>query len=286
VDILVATLIIVVACTITCGLLFLLHRYGTRDALLADTTRGAGIYGVVGTSFAVLLAFVVFIGFQSYNEARQGAEEEADSVVEQFRAAEFFPTKQRRELQGELVCYGRAVVHHDWPAMRDQGGSQVVGDWSLALQDSYETLRVVSPKEQWGFGNLLTLSDERIDSRRQRLTQSVPLITTPVWFFLGIGALLNIAFVLIFVDRRSETLAIQFMLMASVTTIVIAGLLLIWFLDHPYENANGSIKPVEMERVVGEMAREEPGLPIPCSEEGSFSSPSARLGRSPRELTG
>jgi hypothetical protein len=270
VDILIATLIILGACTVTCGLLYALHRFGTRDALLADTTRGAGIYGVVGTSFAVLLAFVVFIGFQSYNDARQGAEHEADSVLEQFRASEFFPVSQREDLQGELVCYGRAVVHHDWPAMRDQGGSGVVGDWSLTLQDSYETLRVVTPKEQWGFGNLLTLSDERIDSRRQRLTQSVPLITTPVWFFLGIGALLNIAFVLIFVDRRTETLAIQFLLMASVTTIVVAGLLLVAFLDHPYEDANGSIKPVEMERVVDEMLKEEPGLPLPCNRRGDF----------------
>jgi hypothetical protein len=270
VNLLLAAVIILGACAITCGLLYGLHRYGSRDALLADTTRGAGIYGVVGTSFAVLLAFVVFIGFESYNEARQGAEKEADSVVEQFRAAEFFPAEQREVLQGELVCYGRAVIHHDWPAMRKQGGSDVVGDWSLALQDSYERLRVVTPKEQWGFGNLLTLSDERIDARRQRLTQSVPLITTPVWFFLGIGALLNIAFVLIFLDRRTETLAIQSLLMASVTAIVVAGLLLVWFLDHPYEDANGSIKPVEMERVVEEMLREEPGLPVPCTRHGEF----------------
>jgi hypothetical protein len=144
--------------------------------------------------------------------------------------------------------------------------SSATGAWPC----SYERLRVVTPKEQWGFGNLLTLSDERIDARRQRLTQSVPLITTPVWFFLGIGALLNIAFVLIFLDRRTETLAIQSLLMASVTAIVVAGLLLVWFLDHPYEDANGSIKPVEMERVVEEMLREEPGLPVPCTRHGEF----------------
>lgn len=267
-SILFAATIILGACVVTCGLLFAFHRFGTKDVLLADTTRGAGVYSVVGTSFAVLLAFVVLIAFESYIDGREGAEHEADAVLEQFRNAEYFAGPERRAIQGNLICYGRAVISYDWPAMRDQSSSEVVNDWGRSLQDSYQDVSLRNEKEGWAFGNLLTLTDERIDSRRQRLTEAVPIITTPVWFILGIGAVLNIAFVLIFVDRRSEALGTQFALIAGVTAIVVAGLLLVWFLDHPFRDADGSIQPVEMERTMQAMAQEGPGLSAPCTERG------------------
>jgi hypothetical protein len=266
VDILVAGLIIAAACTVTCGLLYAFHRFGKRDALLADTTRGAGVYGVVGTSFAVLLAFVVLIAFQSYTDAKEGAAHEAEAALELFRTAEFFP--ERTDVQGELVCYGRSAIHTDWPAMRERERSPVTDRWALRLQNSYEGLRVETLKEQAAFSQMLSLRDDRVDSRRQRLTQATPIITSPVWFILGLGALLNIAFVLLFVDRRSEALFVQFILMASVTAIVIAGLLLIWFLDHPYYDRNGSIKPIEMEETISIMEQQRPELVPPCDRTG------------------
>jgi len=268
VNIAVAALIIAVACAITCGLLFAAHRFGTRDALLADTTRGAGVYGVVGTSFAVLLAFVVLIAFESYNDAREGAEQEADAVQELYRSAGFFPAS-RVEIQGDLLCYGRAVISHDWPAMRDQERSPVVDHWSLGLQRAYEEMVVATPKEAAAFSNLLDLRDDRVDARRQRLTQSTPIITSPVWFILGIGALLNIAFVLLFLDRRGESVLTQCILMAAVTAVVVAGLLLVWFLDHPYEDANGSVKPVEMEHTIRSLQNEHPELKPLCDGDGA-----------------
>jgi len=268
VNILVAALIIAGACTLTCGLLVVVHQYGKRDALLADTTRGAGVYGVVGTSFAVLLAFVVLIAFQSYGEAREGAEQEADAVLELFRSADFFPA-ERAEIQQDLLCYGRAVVHHDWPAMSKQRRSRTVDHWSLALQDAYRALPVPTLKKEAVFGNMLDLRDDRVNARRQRLTQGTPIITTPVWFFLGIGALLNIAFVLVFLDRRGESLLVQCILMASVTAVVVAGLLLVWFLDHPFEDGDGSVKPIEMERTISALHEERPELQPPCDREGT-----------------
>ena len=267
-DIPVAALIIAATCTLTCGLLLAVHRFGKRDVLLADTTRGAGVYGVVGTSFAVLLAFVVLVAFESYNDAREAAEQEADAVQELFRGAEFFPD-ERTEMQENLVCYGRAVVHDDWPAMRDQGRSQLADDWALALQEEYEALPVGNLKEAAGFENLLNLGDDRVDARRQRLTQSTPIVTSPVWFMLGIGALLNIAFVIVFLDRRGESLLVHCILMAAVTAVVAAGLLLVWFLDHPYEDADGGIRPVEMERTIGQVEEERPDLNAPCGPDGT-----------------
>jgi hypothetical protein len=268
VNLLVVSGIVIGACAITCGVLFAFHRLGKSDVMLADTTRGAGVYAVVGTSFAVLLAFVVLIAFQSFTDAREGAEAEADVVIEISRNSQYFPSAQQERIQGDLVCYGRAVAVHDWPAMQQEERSPVTDHWALALQGDYEALQVETPKEQWAFGELLDLSDQRIDARRQRLTQGRSIVTAPVWFILGLGALFNVLFVLLFIDRRSERFGVQAFLMTSVTAIVVAGLLLVWFLDHPYEDKAGSIQPTEIRNSVAILEAQNAVVAPPCSKDG------------------
>lgn len=50
-----------------------------------------------------------------------------------------------------------------------------------------------------------------------------------------------------------------------VTALVAAGLVVVYFLDHPYADWSGSIKPVEIER---SLATIEDGHPAPCDERG------------------
>src|SRR5918996_1834460 len=118
-NILLAAAILVGAVAIACGVMLAIHRLGTRDVFLADTTRGAGVYGVAGTGFAVLLAFVVVVAYEQYNDGKTASRAEADAVIELFRSAEFFPRGDGLEIQGDLVCYSRAVVEQEWPAMGD-----------------------------------------------------------------------------------------------------------------------------------------------------------------------
>jgi hypothetical protein len=260
--------VVMAACALSAGLMFAVHRFGKREVLLKDTTRGAGVYSVVGTSFAVLLAFVVLIAFQNYNEGKEGAEAEADAVLELFRTAEFFAADERRELQGELLCYAHAVVEQDWPAMGDGDRSPVADDWSLSIQRTALGVPVRTPKEESAFDDFLDLRDTRLTARRERLAQAESEVTPPVWFILLLGAGINIAFVLVFIDRRDEVLGLQIGLIASVTAIVVAGLLLVWFLDHPYQGQTGSIEPDAMRDAISAMAEERPAVPVPCTASG------------------
>src|SRR5262245_23580961 len=170
-SILLAVGVIVGACVVTCTLLVAVLRRQGRDALLTDTTRGAGIYGVVGTSFAVLLAFVVLVAFESYNNARSSAETEADALLEEYRAAESFPSAHREQIQDLLYCYGLSVIHLDWDAMADGDRSPVTSAWSFALQAGLRDIPVHREKEAVAFGNVLDLRDERVDARRARLVE-------------------------------------------------------------------------------------------------------------------
>jgi Protein of unknown function (DUF4239) len=255
--------ILVPTVAVTVILMLTVRRMARTDTFLIDSTLGAGIFGVVGTAFAVVLAFVVLVAFESYNRAKNAAEAEAVAVVELFRTSDFFRDAERERFQAEAICYARAVVA-EWQTMADGERSPLVDVWVSRLKETSKRFDLRSETEQAAFRHLLEQRDKRVEGRRERLSEADPVVTTPVWFILVLGALVTVLLVLLFADRR-ERAFVQGGMMAAVTTMVVAGLMLVWFLDHPYENKSGSIKPVEMERSLEIMKAERPGLPELCS---------------------
>jgi hypothetical protein len=260
-------LIVAGAAAVAVGLMLFVRRRSTVDHFFIEVERGAGIFAFLGTAFAVLLAFVVLVAFQSYNDAKSGAEEEATTLVELSRTAEFFPAAQRDPIEGVLICYGRAVINDEWPAMKHGERSPVVQAWVNHFQDGLQQLHPETPAEEAAFLQLLEQQDKRTDGRRERLSEASRILPAPVWFFLGLGAFITIGFALFFADRR-EHFIVQGSLIAAIAALVVSGLLLVWFLDHPYENRSGSIQPDEMERQLAIVEAEHRNVAPPCDESG------------------
>ena len=132
--------------------LLLVRRRAPDGGFFADGDRAAGVFGVLATGFSVLLGFIVFLAFTSYDQSRSGAEQEALILVQQVENAQFLPQPAGGELTGELVCYGRSVVNAEWDAdarrnagRRDQpvgredvshpaGGAAAHGDRAVGLR--------------------------------------------------------------------------------------------------------------------------------------------------------
>ena len=95
------------------------RRGAPEGSYFEDGDRASGVFGVLATGFSVLLGFVVFLAFTSYDQSRAGAETEALVVGQQTETAQFFPAAVAPELTGELICYGRSVVDGEWERMRE-----------------------------------------------------------------------------------------------------------------------------------------------------------------------
>ena len=262
-------LIVAAAAGVGIAIMYAVRRRTHVDEFLTDTTRGSAIFGVIGTAFAVLLAFVMFVAFESFNEARDASAADAAEVKNLFHSAEFLPAPVRNEIQGELTCYGRAVVRQEWPAMREGEGESapVVETW---IDDFDESLVGVEPRTEaqvTAYRQLFVQEAGREEARRERLLESEMIVSPPVWFILGIAGLATVGFAVLFTDRR-EGFAVQASMMGVVAGLVAASLTLVWFLDHPYQDAPGGIEPVEMERTLEEIASEAPELTPPCTEDG------------------
>jgi len=93
---------------------------------------------------------------------------------------------------------------------------------------------------------------ERSEGRRGRLAKAEPLVPSLVWLALLPGAALVVAYMCFYADP-AEPAVVQAMMIGAVTTIVVAGMLVVWFRDRPYKNASGSINPTAMTTTVERM---------------------------------
>jgi hypothetical protein len=264
-----AIILLVVADAVTVTAMLLLRRHAPEGSFFRDTQQAAGVFTVAGTAYAVLLAFVFLLAFQSYNSARTSADQEATAVTALFHDADSFPEPARTVLHGELTCYGRSVVSAEWPAMDEGHSSPLTQEWVDRLDASFGQSQPRTLKQQNADASWITLMSDRTDARRGRLQEAQTFVPGLVWTLLIVGSVVVVAFVALFADRRERGF-VQAMLMLSVTTIIASGLMLIEFFDDPYTNTAGSIKPDAMRRSL----RTLPHLPserllrAPCNAQG------------------
>jgi hypothetical protein len=266
----IAILVATVAATIAAMLL--VRRRAPEGSFFTDGDRASGVFGVLAGGFAIFAGFIIFLAFTTYDQSRSGGEAEALTVIQQFETAEFLPPAVHDRLTGELVCYGRSVVHREWPQMEEGRGGDTINPWAIALFRSLKLANPTSATEQAAYSKWLDQTSDREEGRRDRLHGAEGIIPSSIWLVLFLIAAVVFAYML-FVADSGEGAGSQAMLMGSATTVIVLTLLAINALGSPYRPGLGQIKPVAMERslrvldsaraVVNERA------PLPCDPRGA-----------------
>ena len=88
-NILVGLVVTLVVTAITVAAMLLVRRRAPEGSYFTDGDRASGVFGVLATGFSVLLGFIIFLAFSSYDEARSGAEAEATIVAQQVETAQY-----------------------------------------------------------------------------------------------------------------------------------------------------------------------------------------------------
>lgn len=229
-----------------------------------DSTRAAGALTVIGTMFAVLLAFTIFYALQNYQRARDGGSMEAISVTELHNVADVLEGHTGSRLHGDLICYSRAVVSQEWPAMERGESSPVVQHWVDTMVTDFAATDPSNPKQEAAYGQWFDQQAQRRDGRRARAVEAAPSVPTPLWIVLGIGASAILIYMCVQADRR-ESAVVQAVPIAFVSALVTSALLVVGFLDHPYDNWSGSLQPDQM-RVT--LSLIDDGHAAPCDARG------------------
>ena len=261
----IAPLIIGVAVVVAIAVRLFIRSRMPERGWFVDSSRSDTYMAVLGTMFAVMLAFVILFSLQTYEHASEGASREAIAVAELHVIADVLGGEPGERLHGDLDCYARSVISDEWPAMRAGVPSQVTQSWVDTMAHDFEAANPVGAKQEAAYSQWFDEQAQRREGRRARLAEATPSVPLPLWIVLGIGATAIIAYMAAQADRREPKL-IQAIPIGLVAALVTAGLLVVFALDHPYANWSGSIKPTEMER---SLATIEAGHPTPCDAQGN-----------------
>jgi Protein of unknown function (DUF4239) len=266
-----AILIVVATTGIAIAAMLWVRRRAPDGSYFHDGDRAAGVFGVLATGFAVLLGFVVFLAFTSYDSARAGAESEALIVAQQIETAQLLPTSVSADLTGELVCYARSVVGVQWDRMEAGTLGEDLNPWAVRLFHTLQRADPQSPTEQAAYGKWLEERSAREEARSDRVHGAVGVIPTPLWMVLFFIAVLIVLYMLLFADSGERAL-VQAVLMGTVVAVIVSTLLLLQFLNNPFHAGTGGLRPDAMERTLDIIDQElrETGqrVPIPCDVRG------------------
>jgi Protein of unknown function (DUF4239) len=264
-------LIIAGVAAVAVAAMLLVRRQAPEGSYFSDGDRASGVFGVLATGFSILLGLIVFLAFESYDKSREGAEEEALILVQQVQTAQFLPEGIASELTGELVCYARSVIYFEWPRAESGTQGDAINRWAVPLFRTIARVEPSTPKQEAAYGKWLDQTSDREAARNDRVHGAVGIIPSPLWVVLFLVAGVIFVFMLFFADS-GERAVTQALLMGAVASVVATLLLLIGFLDSPFKEGVGGVRPVAMERSLRliDEALTAAGITVepPCDDRG------------------
>jgi hypothetical protein len=264
-------LVVVGVTTLAVASMLLVRRRAPAGGYFSDGDRAAGVFGVLATGFSVLVGFIIFLAFQSYDDSRVGAESEATIVAQQVQTAQFLPPGAAARLTGDLVCYARSVIGPEWDALDAGSTSDSINPWGVEMYRTISTVRPRTVTQQSAYDRWMDQTSQREQARLARVHADQGVIPTPLWVVLLVVSGVIYAYVLFFADSAEGAVA-QGVLMGSVTVVISLLLLLLVLLDHPHGAGPGKLRPTAMERTQALMTAQldVAGVSIspPCDDRG------------------
>ena len=128
-----------------------------------------------------------------------------------------------------------------------------------------------SASEQTAYAKWFDQRSDREDGRADRIHGAEGVIPLPVWIVLLIASAVIFVYMLFFADS-AERAIVQATMMGGVAVVITSTLLLLVFLDHPYESGVGGLRPLAMERALTQLRQETSvygrKIVIPCDARG------------------
>src|SRR5437588_11902590 len=116
--------------------LYLVRRKYSAEVLKENHEVAAIIFNAFGLFYGVLIAFVVFVTWNGYDEATKNLQLEASEALDIFHSAESFPESSRKAIQQGLRDYLAAVYNDEVPKM-------ATGDLSVYSSGAQAPLRLL-----------------------------------------------------------------------------------------------------------------------------------------------
>ena len=187
---------------------------------------------VLGTTYAVILGFMLSQTWTAFEAANLNAELEASALRNVYRLAQGLPSPQRTLLESQALSYATFVVDDDWPAMARGEMPEQSHKVNQAMWRTLMSIKAASPAEFVAEGHALSELSELTSRRRTRLLQSASRLPAIFWAVLLAGGILTSVSVTMFGSANPKLHALQ---VSSITLLITLAMLAIADVNQPFK---------------------------------------------------
>ncbi|MGB8888410.1 MAG: DUF4239 domain-containing protein [Candidatus Korobacteraceae bacterium] len=211
--------------------LFLVRRHLNIEWLKRQHEVASFFFLMIGTLYAVLIAFAIFVVWGQFQDAGTNLEHEANEVGNLSRMSMIMPDPQRTNIRNALLGYLDAVVQDEFPAMAAGRDSPRTWDAVQKLWDAYSAVEPDNPRMQTYYAESIRQLNQLCNSRRIRLFTNRGTVPQTLWYLLFIGGVMLIVFTWFF---GHESVWSQAAMTAALAGVLAFSLFLIDSFDSPY----------------------------------------------------
>lgn len=189
---------------------------------------------VLGTTYAVIIGFMLFAVWSTFEAAEVNAATEADCLVNVYRSAAGLPPAQRSQIQKQASDYADAMLTEEWPAMEHLS---ISATGTRITQQLWATVSQVQPhnaSEQTSLDHTMTELSMMTQHRRVRQVESQTTLPRVLWAVLIVGAAITIMSCCLFGSDNSALHLTQIIALAVMLSLVLVA---IADINRPFQGA-------------------------------------------------
>jgi Protein of unknown function (DUF4239) len=189
---------------------------------------------VLGTTYAVIIGFMLYTVWTDFGAAELNANAEANSLINLFRLADGLPTQQGAKIKELTRAYGDAVVNQEWGEMSSNIEPTATHEIAREMWLPLLNMQDASPTQISAADHALSELSNLAAYRRVRMVENATKLPGVLWFVLVIGAVVTIASTCLFGASNGILHVIQvgaFSLLISLALVAIADI------NRPYQGS-------------------------------------------------
>jgi lipid-A-disaccharide synthase-like uncharacterized protein len=224
-------LLVIVIVLLSLGSMLVLNKVWPREKRKVHNDLIGWQLGILGTTYAVILGFMLYTVWTDFGAASANANVEASQIVKLHRLAAGLPAEQREQMRALSLAYADAVLNREWAEMAD--GKIGMESSEISRKMWHVLMSIQSPtwtqitSEDHALYELSTLVQSR-ETRELEVTSKLPGV---LWFVLVIGGVLTIFSACLFGQDSTLLHGIQ---VFSFSLLIALALVAIADIDRPF----------------------------------------------------
>jgi hypothetical protein len=182
---------------------------------------------ILGTTYAVILGFMLYTVWIDFGSAELNADAEANSLVNLYRLADGLAPNEGARIRTLTRAYGDAVVDQEWGQMEANIMPTETRGIARQMWQTLMASKAASPTEITAEDHALYELSALAGYRRIRLVESASRIPGVLWFVLLVGGVVTIASTCMFGAVNGPLHVIQvsaFTLLISLVLVAVADI--------------------------------------------------------------